>query len=310
MSLDHLSEQQILAYQARTLSPSELLHLDDHLSSCAACRDRMWDNLNADRMVTSVRNQLHAVADPSVHRKVPTFVWTAAAAALLIAIGIGGGRMLRTPAVPEQVAQVLAQPTKAIEPLPSAYQEAFERAKREGTVERATILNELIRKEGTLLSGGTATPSFAVVAPMGTVVLTDRPWLKWQTVPGARLYTAAIFDADFNKVAESPALASTEWQPSQPLPRGKTYTWQVTAKVKDETIRFPRPPAPEAVFRVLDTSTADALEQTRMVRGDSHLLMGILYANVGLLDDAEAELKLADPREAQKLLDSLSRIRR
>lgn len=270
----------------------------------------MWDNLNADRMVTSVRNQLHAAADPSAHRKVPTFVWAAAAAALLIAIGIGGSRLLQSPAVPRPIAQTQPQPPKAVEPLPPAYQEAFDRAKREGTVERASILNELIRKEGTLLAGGASTPSFAVVAPMGTVVLTDRPWLKWQTVPGARLYTAAIFDSDFNKVAESPALTSTEWQPSEPLARGKTYTWQVTAKVKSETIRFPRPPAPEAVFRVVDGPTADALERTRKVRGDSHLLMGVLYANVGLLDDAEVELKLADPIEAGKLLDSLSRIRR
>ena len=310
MSLGHLSEQQVLAYKARTLSPSELLQVDDHISSCSACRDRMWDNFNADRMVTSLRKQLHAVADPSAHTKVPTFIWAAAAAIVLIAIALAGNRLRTAPSPPEPAAQVQPQPAKAADPLPPAYQEALDRAIREGKVERSAMLNELIRKEGTLLAGSVTDRSYSVIAPAGTVVLSDRPWLKWQPVPGATHYTVSIFDADFNKVATSPAVHSPEWQIAKPLARGKTYTWQITAAMKGEAIRFPRPPAPEAVFRVLDAAKADELEKTKQLRGDSHLLMGILYAKEGLLDDAEAELKLADPAEGHKLLDSLFKIRR
>ncbi len=312
MSLGHLSEEQILAFKARTLSPSELLQADDHLSSCSACRDRLWNNLNADRMVASLRNQLHSAADPSARRKGPTFRWTAAAAIVLIASAAAGSlRLFRSPEAPAPAAQIQpAVPQKIPAPLPPEYQEALDIAKREGKVERASVLNELIRKEGTLLAGGSAEPSYSVVAPAGTIVLTDRPWLKWQAVPGATRYFVSIFDADFNNVAQSPSIAATEWQVVQPLPRGISFTWQVTATVKGDSVRFPKPPAPEAVFRVLDSAKADELERTKQLRGESHLLMGILYAREGLLDDAEIELKLADPVEARKLLESLSQIRK
>jgi hypothetical protein len=302
--VDHLSEQQILAYKARTLSPSELLHLDDHISSCSTCRDRMWSNLHADRMVTSLRNQLHATADPSARRKTPVFLWAAAAAILVIAIALAASRMRSVPETPA--------PPVAVQPaaVPDPFQEVLDRAKREGTVERATVLDELIRKEGTLLAGSAPERSWSVVAPAGTVVLTDRPWLKWQTVPGATRYVVSIFDTDFNKVASSPALTTGEWQPSAALPRGRSYSWQVTATVKGEAIRFPRPPAPEAVFRVLEAEKAAELEKVKQARAGDHLLLGILYSKEGLLDEAETEFRLADPAEAKPLLESLARIRR
>src|SRR4051812_2397050 len=110
MSLVHLSEKQILAYKTRTLSPSALLHLDDHLSSCSTCRDRLWNNLDANRMVTSLREQFQNVAAPPIRRSMPSFVWAAAAAAIiLIGIAITG---LRPQNAPQPSAQA-SLPTQA-----------------------------------------------------------------------------------------------------------------------------------------------------------------------------------------------------
>ena len=304
MRQDHLTEQEILAFKARTLSPSELLHADDHLASCSTCRGRVWNHTNGDRMVASLRDQLHATADPSVRKPAWTTagLWTAAAAVLVA----GTMTMLRE----SKPAPSTPPPVPVAQTLPAEYQAMLDQARRDGKVDRAPVLSELIRREGQLLAGGETEKSYLVLAPVGTVVLSDRPLLKWQAVPGASQYTVAIFDADYHKVAESPGLSATEWSPSTALSRGVNYSWQVTARLgKGATTKFPRPPAAEAVFRILDSSKASELDRARQSRGESHLLMGILYAREGLLDEAEMELKLANPAEAQRLLESLKNIR-
>jgi len=57
-----------------------------------------------------------------------------------------------------------------------------------------------------------------------------------------------------------------------------------------ESITAPQPPEPEARFLVLDALTLERIEETRRRTSRSHLVLGILYAEAGLLDDAEREL--------------------
>jgi hypothetical protein len=82
-----------------------------------------------------------------------------------------------------------------------------------------------------------------------------------------------------------------------------------------EEIRMPAPSAPDAKFKVLEQSQAEALERAKQAYGHSHLLLGILYAQAGLLDNAEQEfqaLSEANPRSrvAQTLLHSVKALRR
>jgi hypothetical protein len=90
-------------------------------------------------------------------------------------------------------------------------------------------------------------------------------------------------------------------------PRGR-YSWQVAAFRRGEEIRAPVPPAAEARFGVL----ASALPVLGDVRGEavrSRALRGIASARMGLLDEAERELKahLAD-HPGERGIDGLLRI--
>lgn len=156
---------------------------------------------------------------------------------------------------------------------------------------------------------------FAVLSPLGTVVSTDCPTFRWQPLDGATNYRVTVFDADFNAVAKSDDLTTPEWTPPQPLPRGAIYQWQVIALKDGKEIASPVAPAPEAKFKVLEQDQADIIERVKRQHPNSHLTLGILYAQAGMLDDAEREFQAllkANPKSpvARKLLDDVRAVRR
>ncbi len=153
----------------------------------------------------------------------------------------------------------------------------------------------LIGRDG-VVRGGSAQPSFALMRPVGTFVRAARPTLRWQAVPGADSYIVTIYDAKRNAVAASPPLTATDWTPPAPLRRGVIYSWQVTARKDERQLLAPAPTAPEAKFKLIGPEQAESLRQAEQTVGDAHLLRGVLYAQAGLLDEAEGEF--------QALLDS------
>jgi hypothetical protein len=78
--------------------------------------------------------------------------------------------------------------------------------------------------------------------------------------------------------------------------------------VKDSReFKAPSRGAPQAKFRVLDEARASELAQARRAYPSSHLTLGLLYLQAGLLDEAEREfraLEEANPNSelAQRLL--------
>jgi hypothetical protein len=180
-------------------------------------------------------------------------------------------------------------------------------------VEPPPIIAGLAGRYG-MLRGASEGVRFGLQSPVGTAVLTDRPTFRWRGLEGASHYTVAIYDASFNQVATSPPLNATEWTVAQPLQRGFIYSWQVTAAKDGKLISSPTSPAPEARFLVLDQAGATRLAQAKQTYGNSHLVLGVLYARAGLLDDAEQELRAlakANPGStvARKLLAGVSSIR-
>jgi predicted Zn-dependent protease len=142
------------------------------------------------------------------------------------------------------------------------------------------------------------------------VVDTDRPIFRWRSLIGATAYTVHVFDANFRKVVDSTSQLETEWRVSQPLERGRIYSWQVVAIKEGKELLSPTPPAPEAKFKVLEQAPADELARARRDNANSHLVLGTLYAQAGLLDEAEAEFKAlasANPNSEviQKLLKTV-----
>jgi len=102
----------------------------------------------------------------------------------------------------------------------------------------------------------------------------------------------------------------TAWTVTPPLARGQSYSWQVKAIKDGQQFQAPKPPAPQARFRVLGGQQADEIVRARRSYGSSHLVLGLMYARAGLLDEAARELRAlqsANPNSdvARRLLASI-----
>lgn len=199
--------------------------------------------------------------------------------------------------------------------LPHAYREMLKGTLAGRPVERSPQLDGLSRPGSSLMSSDASGAEFSVLEPAGSVLLTDRPAFRWSALEGATGYVVEVYDAGFNLVASSSRLDARSWSAPQTLPRGKVYSWQVTAFKDGQEIKSPRPPAPQARFRILDRAKADELAKARGAYPSSHLTLGLLYARAGLLKEAEQEFRLlqrANPGSelARRLLRQVQALRR
>ena len=124
-----------------------------------------------------------------------------------------------------------------------------------------------------------------------------------------------MLDQDGNQVNQSEELppTQTQWEAPAPLRRGQIFSWVMTALVDGKKVVSPSASAPEIKFAVL--STADFQELSRLKKSTSHLALGVFYARVGLLNEAEREFESLvelNPQSAlpRKLLQSVRTIRK
>src|SRR5688500_1455514 len=197
--------------------------------------------------------------------------------------------------------------------LPPAYQDALKKALSSGRVERSSQLQGLTRPPSSLMGSDNPQDSFAVIEPVGNVLLANRPAFRWSAMEGATGYVVEVYDEKFNPVATSPQLTALTWTTT--LPRGHVYSWQVKAIKDGQEVTSPRPPNPQAKFRVLDQSKANEIANARRAYATSHLTLGLLYADAGLLREAEQEFRLlqkANPNSdlARNLLRQVQSLRR
>jgi Putative zinc-finger len=181
--------------------------------------------------------------------------------------------------------------------LPPASRQMVERALTSQTIERSQLLSELTRPEGISRGRGDRGEGFSVIEPVGEVTITDRPTFRWSPLDGATSYTVEIYDENLRQVAVSQPVAGYTWRVTQPLKRGRVYAWLVKS-TKDGRVEV-SPPAQEARFRILDQARVDELSAARRDYGSSHLVLGLLYAQAGVLDEAEREfsaLQRANPK--------------
>jgi hypothetical protein len=158
-----------------------------------------------------------------------------------------------------------------------------------------------------LLGGPPGEITFRLVSPLGQMIIEDRPTLIWRPLDGATSYVVTVFDKNFNRVAQSPPLSKTEWTLAVPLARGGTFLWEVTTTVDGNTITAPAAPAARAQFRVIGAEKLAAWIKLKQQQPASHLALGLGYARLGLLNDAEREFRQLvkenpDSEIARKLL--------
>ena len=175
--------------------------------------------------------------------------------------------------------------------LPPDLKESVERALATGRLGASPALKGWAIGGGNL-RGGMETPStFAPWAPVDVVIETDRPTFRWRALEGAQYCVVTIYDAKLRQVGSSGPVTRSEWTTPNSLERGVTYSWQVSAVKDGETIVTPKPPLPEARFRVLDQRAVSALAKLKESAANSHLAMGVFYWQHGLLEEAEREFQ-------------------
>lgn len=179
-----------------------------------------------------------------------------------------------------------------VDHLPSAYQQMIKKALTDQRIERSSLLARLTQS-GSRSRGqiGTGSSKFSVIEPVGALILSNRPTFRWTKLDGATVYIVEVYDEFFNQLVSSPQITHHSWTAPRSLKRDGTYYWQVKAIKDGQEFKAPRPPAPQAKFRILDEATADELAKARRDYASSHLTLGLLYAGAGLLEEAELEFK-------------------
>jgi hypothetical protein len=179
-----------------------------------------------------------------------------------------------------------------VDHLPSAYRRMIKKALTNQRIERSLFLAEStqpgVRWRG---EGAAQSAKFSVIEPVGVVILSDHPTFRWTQLDGATGYVVEVYDEWLNLLVTSLQITDHSWTAPQSLKRGAIYYWQVKAIKDGQEFKAPRPPAPQAKFRILNEATADELAKARRAFASSHLTLGLLYAQAGLLNEAELEFQ-------------------
>ncbi len=303
---DHLTSEECTAWWERKLSPGRLLEATDHLRECAVCRDELLRARAAksselpgfEGFRTDV-NRL-PVCDDSLADAAPSrsswILPIAAGLALGFAFLWWNNLQLqsRGAALNDAGQRVVVRQdgtVPALGALPEDLRQAMEEAVSSGTIKMPPGLAALAESRGAAKTPESAS-GFRVLAPMGTMVETPQPILRWTGAQGATGYRVILTAKNRREAVGSPVLGaeSTSWLPTESLQANEIYEWQVEALRDGQMMtKAPAPPAPEARFAILPNEKRKELETLRATFGQSHLVMGLACARAGLLAQARSE---------------------
>ena len=196
--------------------------------------------------------------------------------------------------------------------LPPDLRESVEKALATRQLRASPALTGWTTGAANLRSGLEQQITFAPLNPTDVVVETDRPTFRWRALEGGRDYVVTVFDDKLRQVATSGPVNGTEWTTPTSLARGVIYSWQISAVKDGEKVVSPKPPLPEARFRILDQPAVAELARLKKSAGTSHLAMGVFYWKHGLIEKSVREFRAlakANPNSAaaKELLASLRR---
>ncbi len=158
-------------------------------------------------------------------------------------------------------------------------------------IQPADVLRRLSGQQSGLRGDGNNAKAFKLFYPSRRVVTEDKPTFKWESLSGVTSYRVYVLDANGDQVTQSEELPATQtqWKPPSPLRRGQIFSWVVTALIDGKEIVSPSASAPEVKFAILSGNDLNELNQLK--KSDSHFALGIFYARVGLVTEAEREFQ-------------------
>ncbi|MDQ1470897.1 MAG: hypothetical protein QOJ99_2377, partial [Bryobacterales bacterium] len=136
-----------------------------------------------------------------------------------------------------------------------------------------------------------------------------QPAFEWQAPGNAGAFRVSIYDSDFELVESSGTVQGRVWISRKPLPRGKIFNWTVSAIMDGTRVTAPRPPEPEARFRVASAEEARQMDAARKAAPASDLQIALAAARLGFRDEAREALRRLQAQNpgsplAQQLLEN------
>jgi hypothetical protein len=305
----HVVPEELAAFHGRTLPRDRIAGVESHLAVCELCALDLAD--------------LEHLARPEIRQR--TYRRFAAMAAL-VAGALFCVALWREQTAPPAIAtpQRTTTPITATAPppppdrsssIPPAAKDygrqdwtaAVARAMREGRLEVSPVVAALSAAASPLRGGGAEPRAPRVLEPAGEVIEPRRPRFRWEPTAGATYVVSIAKRA--REIERSGQLSAASWRPSRPLERGVAYSWQVEVISNGTSIVIPAPPAPPAMFRLLDAEALREITEARRRFSDDHFLLAVLYARRGMVSRAETELRTfienEQPLNAESLLSSL-----
>lgn len=144
-----------------------------------------------------------------------------------------------------------------------------------------------------------------LLRPVSEAVEETQPVLSWSPIFGQPPYTVSVMDERGQVIGRVQGMQNTSWTVLTPLRRGAVYTWQVSVASAGAS--------ENASFRVLDDGQATLWKATLASHRDSHLLLGLVAQQLGMLTIAEREYtaltkEFPDSNTAGLLLDNVSQL--
>jgi len=283
--VEHVNEEEVQQYVAGRLSLARIREIDGHLTRCPQCAAEIRDLRN---FVTSQSTSVFFL---------PKW-FMVGASATLVAIIIAVVSLRRAPEVVSlndgagRITLDAHGNLRGVGPLGPDEENIVKQALLQQKLPFPASLQALQEQPGTLMGSEELAP-FRLETPVGTAVQNVRPTLSWTADPESAGYRVTIKDENTGEVIQSLLIQATSWTTSRDLERGHVYVWQViSSRRRGQEAIAPNPASPPAKFIVLDTSMNSKLQKLP----PSHLVRAVLYANAGLVDDANRELT-----ELQKL---------
>jgi len=298
-SSTHVPESDVHAFVDGRIEDARRDEIARHLEVCGACRNEIRDlqaSVAAPKTAARVSRVwryggLAAAATLLLALAVPTLLRRDGAASVTVLYDAGGP------------VRIDAEGNAQVAGLSAEDGDHLRRTLSSGRLSFPSYATDLIGARA-VVRGDIPAVAFALVSPVATAVPDTRPRLRWTPASTSATYVVTMQEESTGATVSSPALRTPAWIPSAPLTRGRTYLWQVAASFDGREAVAPVPPDPPAKLFVL--TEADALRVAQAP--PSHLVRGILYAQVGLFDEAERELgALATQNPGSSLAEGLVR---
>lgn len=297
----HLTEADLDRVRRGVASAEEVAAAGGHVRECAQCRALADERLAIGDSAAALDAAFSLDHEEGEVRAMPVrriVWWSAAAAAAIGAMFFLMPRrdVARPPAPAARVAVATPHP-----PRDASWDALIAETRATGVLPFPADIRELAAPD--MFRGEPNEVQDHAMWPVATAIDDEHPELRWRAADGAR--STVVLTTGGKDLARSESLTATHWRVPITLPRGRMVRWQVRVERGGATSIIPAPPAPPAIFRVIPEKEHDQIARAKAEAPGDHLLLGLLYARAGVVDEARRELGASQDPLASRLLEQL-----